>query len=146
QIRKAGISRIIMLSGDKDSITKEVAREMGVDSAMGGLLPEEKLNEVEQLKKQPDTKVAFIGDGINDAPVLATSDVGIAMGGLGSDVAIETADVIIQTDQPSKIARAIKIGRSTRKIVWQNIALAFGVKIAVMVVGAFGMATMWEAV
>ncbi|HCV81024.1 MAG TPA: heavy metal translocating P-type ATPase, partial [Zunongwangia profunda] len=146
QIRKAGISRIIMLSGDKDSITKEVGREMGVDTAMGGLLPEDKLNEVERLQKETGTTVAFIGDGINDAPVLATSDVGMAMGGLGSDVAIETADVIIQTDQPSKIARAIKIGRSTRKIVWQNIVLAFGVKIAVMVLGAFGMATMWEAV
>ncbi len=146
QIRKAGISRIIMLSGDKDSITKEVGREMGVDSAMGGLLPEDKLNEVERLQKETGTTVAFIGDGINDAPVLATSDVGMAMGGLGSDVAIETADVIIQTDQPSKIAQAIKIGRSTRQIVWQNIALAFGVKIAVMVLGAFGMATMWEAV
>ena len=146
QIRKAGISRIIMLSGDKDSITKEVGREMGVDTAMGGLLPEDKLNEVERLQKETGTTVAFIGDGINDAPVLATSDVGMAMGGLGSDVAIETADVIIQTDQPSKIARAIKIGRSTRKIVWQNIVLAFGVKIAVMVLGGFGMATMWEAV
>ncbi len=146
QIRKAGISRIIMLSGDKDSITKEVGREMGVDSAMGGLLPEDKLNEVERLKREIGTTVAFIGDGINDAPVLATSDVGMAMGGLGSDVAIETADVIIQTDQPSKIAQAIKIGRSTRQIIWQNIALAFGVKIAVMTLGAFGMATMWEAV
>jgi len=146
QIREAGISRIIMLSGDKDSITKEIGREMGVNSAMGGLLPEDKLNEVERLQKETGTTVAFIGDGINDAPVLATSDVGMAMGGLGSDVAIETADVIIQTDQPSKIAQAIKIGRSTRKIVWQNIALAFGVKIAVMVLGAFGMATMWEAV
>ncbi|KKN05775.1 hypothetical protein LCGC14_1083940, partial [marine sediment metagenome] len=121
QIRESGISNIIMLSGDKDSITQQVAKELGVDWAKGGLLPEDKLNEVEKLKKQPNTKVAFIGDGINDAPVLAASDVGIAMGGLGSDVAIETADVIIQTDQPSKIARAIKIGRSTRKIVWQNI-------------------------
>ena len=146
QIRKAGISSIIMLSGDKDSITKEVAREIGVDTALGGLLPEDKLNEVEKLRKLTGTTVAFIGDGINDAPVLAASDVGIAMGGLGSDVAIETADVIIQTDQPSKIAQAIKIGRSTRKIVWQNIALAFGVKIAIMGLGAFGMATMWEAV
>jgi Cd2+/Zn2+-exporting ATPase len=146
QIRDSGISKIIMLSGDKDSITQQVAKELGIDWAKGGLLPEDKLNEVEELKKKPDTKVAFIGDGINDAPVLATSDVGIAMGGLGSDVAIETADVIIQNDQPSKIARAIKIGRSTRKIVWQNIGLAFGVKIVVLILGAGGLATMWEAV
>ena len=146
QIRQAGIRQLIMLSGDKDSITQQVANEMGIDWAKGGLLPEDKLNEVETLKKRPDSKIAFIGDGINDAPVLAISDVGIAMGGLGSDVAIETADVIIQTDQPSKIARAIKIGRSTRRIVWQNIGLAFGVKIIVMILGAMGMATMWEAV
>jgi len=146
QIRDSGISKIIMLSGDKDSITQQVAKELGIDWAKGGLLPEDKLNEVEKLKAQPDTKVAFIGDGINDAPVLAASDVGIAMGGLGSDVAIETADVIIQNDQPSKIARAIKIGRSTRGIVWQNIGLAFGVKIIVLILGAGGLATMWEAV
>jgi len=146
QIRKSGISKIIMLSGDKDSITQQVAKELGIDTAKGGLLPEDKLKEVEDLKKQIGRKVAFIGDGINDAPVLAVSDVGIAMGGLGSDVAIETADVIIQTDQPSKIARAIQIGRSTRKIVWQNIALAFGVKIIVLILGAGGLATMWEAV
>jgi Cd2+/Zn2+-exporting ATPase len=146
QIRDAGISKIIMLSGDKDSITQQVAKELKIDWAKGGLLPEDKLNEVEELKKQPETKVAFIGDGINDAPVLAASGVGIAMGGLGSDVAIETADVIIQTDQPSKIARAIKIGRSTRRIVWQNIALAFGVKVIVLILGAGGLATMWEAV
>ncbi|WP_026753625.1 heavy metal translocating P-type ATPase [Sediminibacter sp. Hel_I_10] len=146
QIRESGISKIIMLSGDKDSITQQVAKELGIDWAKGGLLPEDKLNEVEELKKQPDTKVAFIGDGINDAPVLAASDVGIAMGGLGSDVAIETADVIIQNDQPSKIARAIKIGRSTRRIVWQNIGLAFGVKVIVLILGAGGLATMWEAV
>ncbi|TDT44804.1 Cd2+/Zn2+-exporting ATPase [Maribacter spongiicola] len=146
QIRDSGISKIIMLSGDKDSITQQIAKELNIDWAKGGLLPEDKLNEVEELKKQPETKVAFIGDGINDAPVLAASDVGIAMGGLGSDVAIETADVIIQTDQPSKIARAIKIGRSTRRIVWQNIALAFGVKVIVLILGAGGLATMWEAV
>ncbi|CAN0416152.1 unnamed protein product, partial [Scytosiphon promiscuus] len=146
QIRESGISKIIMLSGDKDSITQQVAKELKIDWAKGGLLPEDKLNEVEKLKKQLDTKVAFIGDGINDAPVLAASDVGIAMGGLGSDVAIETADVIIQNDQPSKIARAIQIGRSTRRIVWQNIGLAFGVKVLVMALGVFGMATMWEAV
>jgi len=146
QIRDSGISKIIMLSGDKDSITQQAAKELNIDWAKGGLLPEDKLNEVEKLKEQSAIRVAFIGDGINDAPVLAVSDVGIAMGGLGSDVAIETADVIIQTDQPSKIARAIKIGRSTRRIVWQNIALAFGVKIVVLILGAGGLATMWEAV
>ena len=146
QIREVGISKIIMLSGDKDSITQQVSEELNIDWAKGGLLPEDKLNEVEELKKQPDTKVTYMGDGINDAPVLAASDVGIAMGGLGSDVAIETADVIIQTDQPSKIARAVKIGRSTRRIVWQNIGLAFGAKIIVLFLGAGGLATMWEAV
>ncbi|MEO2052208.1 MAG: heavy metal translocating P-type ATPase [Allomuricauda sp.] len=146
QIRDAVISKIIMLSGDKDSITQQVSKKLNFDWAKGGLLPEDKLGEVEELKKQSDTKVAFMGDGINDAPVLAISDVGIAMGGLGSDVAIETADVIIQTDQPSKMARAIKIGRSTRKIVWQNIGLAFGVKAFVLILGAGGLATMWEAV
>jgi Cd2+/Zn2+-exporting ATPase len=146
QIRKSGISKIIMLSGDKDSITQQVAKKMGIDTAKGGLLPEDKLAEVEKLMSENDNKVAFIGDGIKDAPVLAASDVGIAMGGLGSDVAIETADVIIQTDQPSKIAMAIKIGRSTRRIVWQNIGLAFGVKAVVLVLGAGGLATMWEAV
>ncbi|WP_149275480.1 heavy metal translocating P-type ATPase [Pareuzebyella sediminis] len=146
EIRDAGISKIIMLSGDKDSITQKVSQELNIDWAKGGLLPEDKLNEVEELKKQPNTKVAFMGDGINDAPVLAASDVGIAMGGLGSDVAIETADVIIQTDQPSKIVRAVKIGRSTRRIVWQNIGLAFGVKVIVLILGAGGLATMWEAV
>lgn len=145
-IRKAGIDKIIMLSGDKDSITQQVAQQLGINWAKGGLLPEEKLEEIEKLKKLPNTKIAFVGDGINDAPVLAISDVGIAMGGLGSDVAIETANVIIQNDQPSKIATAIKIGNSTRKIIWQNIALAFGVKLIVLALGAGGLATMWEAV
>ena len=145
-LQKVGISNIMMLSGDKDSITQKVALELNIENAKGGLLPEDKLNEVEILKQNPKNKVAFIGDGINDAPVLAASDVGIAMGGLGSDVAIETADVIIQTDQPSKVVRAIQISRSTRTIVWQNIILAFGVKIIVLILGAGGLATMWEAV
>ena len=145
-LHKVGINNIMMLSGDKDSITQQVARELNIEMAKGGLLPEDKLNEVEILKQNPANKIAFIGDGINDAPVLAASDVGIAMGGLGSDVAIETADVIIQTDQPSKVVKAIKISRSTRKIVWQNIILAFGVKVIVLILGAGGLATMWEAV
>ena len=145
-LHRVGIKKIMMLSGDKNSITQQVAKELNIESAKGDLLPEDKLNEVEALKKNSENKVAFIGDGINDAPVLAASDVGIAMGGLGSDVAIETADVIIQTDQPSKVVRAIKIGSSTRKIVWQNIILAFGIKVIVLILGAGGLATMWEAV
>ncbi len=145
-LHKVGFKKIMMLSGDKDSITQKVASELNIEEAKGGLLPEDKLNEVEKLKQNSENKIAFIGDGINDAPVLAASDVGIAMGGLGSDVAIETADVIIQTDQPSKVVKAIQIGRSTRKIVWQNIGLAFGVKVIVLILGAGGLATMWEAV
>ncbi len=145
-LHKVGINNLIMLSGDKDSITQQVAKELGIDWAKGGLLPEDKLKEVERLKQNSNNKIAFIGDGINDAPVLAASNVGIAMGGLGSDVAIETADVIIQTDQPSKVVKAIKISRSTRKIVLQNIVLAFGVKVIVLILGAGGLATMWEAV
>lgn len=145
-LHKVGINNIMMLSGDKGSITQQVARELNIEKAKGGLLPEDKLNEVEILKQNPANKIAFMGDGINDALVLAASDVGIAMGGLGSDVAIETADVIIQTDQPSKVVKAIKISRSTRKIVWQNIILAFGVKVIVLILGAGGLATMWEAV
>lgn len=146
QIRDAGITKVIMLSGDKDSITQKVAKELNIDWAKGGLLPEDKLNEVEELKKRPSTKVAFMGDGINDAPVLAISDIGVAMGGLGSDVAIETADAIIQTDRPGMIARAVRIGRSTKNIVWQNIGLTFAVKIIVLILGAVGLASMWEAV
>ena len=145
-LHKIGVKNVMMLSGDKDSITQKVASELNIEIAKGGLLPEDKLNEVEILKQNPNNKIAFIGDGINDAPVLAASDVGIAMGGLGSDVAIETADVIIQTDHPSKVVKAIKISRSTRKIVWQNIILAFSVKAIVLILGAGGLATMWEAV
>lgn len=143
---KIGVKDFYMFSGDRDCITKKVAKEVNVLRAKGELLPEDKLKEVEELMKDPKATVAFVGDGINDAPVLAVSDVGIAMGGLGSDVAIETADVIIQTDQPSKIVQAIKIGKSTRKVVWQNITLAFGVKLIVLLLGAAGMATMWVAV
>ncbi len=146
QLKKYGINKIVMLSGDKDSITQKVANDLGISEAKGALMPEEKLKEVEALKKQLGRKVAFVGDGINDAPVLAVSDVGIAMGGLGSDVAIETADVVIQTDQLSKILTGIRIGKSTRNVVWQNIALAFGVKALVIILAAVGMATMWEAV
>ncbi len=146
QLRKNGVQQTMLLSGDKDSITQKVAQQLGIDEAHGNLLPEDKLCKVEELKKYPERVIAFVGDGINDAPVLAMSDVGIAMGALGSDAAIETADVVIQTDQPSNIVTAIRIGKATRKIVIQNIAIALGFKIIVMILGAIGVATMWEAV
>lgn len=135
-----------MLSGDKQAVVDKVALYLGIDKAYGDLLPEQKVKKLEAIKHDKLNVVAFVGDGINDAPVLALSDVGIAMGGLGSDAAIETADVIIQTDQPSKIAQAISIGKATNKIIWQNIGLAFGVKVIVLILGAGGLATMWEAV
>ncbi|PTS91592.1 cadmium-translocating P-type ATPase [Flavobacterium sp. HMWF030] len=134
-----------MLSGDKGSVVKFVADKLGIDNAYGDLLPEDKVNKVKEIKAQYGT-VAFVGDGVNDAPVVALSDAGIAMGGLGSDATIETADVVIQDDKPSKIPMAINIGRQTKKIVWQNITLAFVVKGVVLVLGAGGLATMWEAV
>jgi Cd2+/Zn2+-exporting ATPase len=139
------IKEVVMLSGDKQAVVDKIANQLGIDKAMGGLLPEDKIIEVEKLKALGRT-IAFIGDGINDAPVITIADVGLAMGGLGSDAAIETADVVIQTDQPSKIATSIKISNATTKIIWQNIVLALGVKILVLILGAFGMATLWEAV
>ncbi len=140
------IPKIVMLSGDKQSVVDKVAKVLNIQDAFGNLLPEHKVEKVEELKKDHARVVAFVGDGINDAPVLALSDIGIAMGGLGSDAAIETADVVIQTDQPSKIVTAINISKTTKKIVWQNISLAFGVKVVVLALGAGGLATMWEAV
>ncbi len=146
ELHKLGVRELIMLSGDKDAVTQQVAKSLGIDKAFGDLLPEQKVEKVEELKKDTSRVIAFVGDGINDAPVLALADVGIAMGGLGSDAAIETADVVIQTDQPSKIATAIQLGKQTKRIVWQNISLAFGVKVIVLALGAGGIATMWEAV
>lgn len=146
QMHLNGIKQTIMLSGDKNSITQKVAKQIGIDTAFGDLLPENKVQKVEELKQDKTKIIAFVGDGINDAPVLALSDVGIAMGAMGSDAAIETANVVIQTDQPLKIVTAIKIGKATRSIVIQNIILAFAVKAIVLVLGAGGLATMWEAV
>lgn len=137
--------KITMLSGDKTSVVQFVANELGIQNAFGDLLPEDKVNKVKEIKVKNQT-VAFVGDGVNDAPVVALSDVGIAMGGLGSDATIETADVVIQDDKPSKIPMAINIGKQTKKIVWQNIILAFTIKAIVLVLGAGGLATMWEAV
>lgn len=137
--------KTVMLSGDKQSIVEKVAKTLNIDSAFGDLLPENKVEKVQELKNQGKT-IVFVGDGVNDAPVIALADAGIAMGGLGSDATIETADIVIQNDQPSKIATSIKIGKLTRKIVMQNIMLAFGVKVIVLILGAGGLATLWEAV
>ena len=134
-----------MLSGDKSNVVQFVADKLGIVNAFGDLLPEDKVNKVNEIKAKNES-VAFVGDGVNDAPVVALSTVGIAMGGLGSDATIETADVVIQDDRPSKIPMAINIGKQTRKIVWQNIILAFAVKAIVLILGAGGLATMWEAV
>jgi len=134
-----------MLSGDKTNVVQFVAEKLGITNAFGDLLPEDKVNKLNEIKAKNET-VAFVGDGVNDAPVVALSTVGIAMGGLGSDATIETADVVIQDDRPVKIATAINIGKQTRKIVWQNIILAFTVKAIVLILGAGGLATMWEAV
>ncbi|MDQ1098561.1 MULTISPECIES: heavy metal translocating P-type ATPase [Chryseobacterium] len=137
--------RATMLSGDKSSVVRHVADELGIANAYGDLLPEDKVNKVKEIKAG-NRSVAFVGDGVNDAPVVALSDVGIAMGGLGSDATIETADIVIQDDRPGKIPMAISIGRQTKKIVWQNIILAFVVKAVVLILGAGGIANMWEAV
>ncbi|MCA0429102.1 MAG: cadmium-translocating P-type ATPase [Bacteroidetes bacterium] len=137
--------KIVMLSGDKQSVVDKVAKELNIVNAYGNLLPEDKVNKVQSLKNENRT-IAFVGDGVNDAPVIALADAGIAMGGLGSDATIETADVVIQNDMPSKIVTSIKIGKVTRKIVWQNIIMAMGVKIIVLALGAGGIATLWEAV
>ena len=147
RLHAAGVRELVMLSGDKDAVVQKVVRALGIEQGFGDLLPEGKVERVTALKRDnPARIIAFMGDGLNDAPVLASADVGIAMGGLGSDAAIETADVVIQTDEPSKVATAIAIGRMTRRVVWQNIGLAFGVKLVVIALGAGGLATMWEAV
>ena len=144
KLKSLGV-KTTMLSGDKNSVVQFVAQELGIANAFGDLLPEDKVVKLQAIKAKSGT-VAFVGDGVNDAPVVALSDVGIAMGGLGSDATIETADVVIQDDMPSKIPMAINIGQQTKKIVWQNITLAFIVKGVVLILGAGGLATMWEAV
>ncbi len=146
ELKALNINNIQILSGDKQAIVTNFAEKLGITQAYGDLLPDGKVKHIEALRSNPANRIAFVGDGINDAPVLALSHVGIAMGGLGSDAAIETADVVIQTDQPSRVATAIHAGRKTRRIVWQNISLAFGVKLLVLILGAGGIATLWEAV
>ncbi|MEX0773107.1 MAG: heavy metal translocating P-type ATPase [Balneolales bacterium] len=146
QLRSLGVRQIVMLSGDKESEAQRIGKMLNIDQVYGELLPEQKADKLEELKRNNPGVIAYAGDGINDSPVLALSDVGIAMGAMGSDAAIETADVVIQTDHPSKIATAIGIGRATRNIVWQNIWLALSVKVLFLGMGALGIATLWEAV
>ncbi|MCL4440029.1 MAG: cadmium-translocating P-type ATPase [Firmicutes bacterium] len=147
-LRQAGVNKLVMLTGDSREVGEAVGRTLGLDEVHAELLPDQKVEQVERLSKlkKPGDKLMFVGDGINDAPVLARADVGVAMGGLGSDAAIEAADVVLMTDEPSKLVTAIKIARRTRAIVWQNIILAMVVKGIFLALGAGGLATMWEAV
>lgn len=147
-LKQAGIKKTVMLTGDAAAVGASVAKSLNIDVVHAELLPQDKVEEIEKLdkRKSPKEKILFVGDGINDTPVLARADVGMAMGGLGSDAAIEAADIVIMTDEPSKIASAISIAKKTRKIVWQNIVFALGVKALFLLLGAFGVATMWEAV
>jgi Zn2+/Cd2+-exporting ATPase len=141
-----GVEKTIMLTGDTQSVAAAVAQKLGIDDYRAELLPEDKVKALEAILSTSRGKVAFVGDGINDAPVIARADVGMAMGGLGSDVAIETADVVIMTDAPSKIAEAIQIARKTRRVVMQNIGMAMVIKGLFIVLGILGVATLWEAV
>lgn len=148
RLHAAGVSKTVMLTGDRAEVAKAVAEKLGLDEYHGQLLPEDKVNQVERLLGETSEKgkLAFVGDGINDAPVLTRADIGIAMGAMGSDAAIEAADIVLMDDKPSKIASAIGIARKTMRIVWQNIVFALGVKFAVLVLAAIGLATMWLAV
>ncbi|MBG0763631.1 MAG: cadmium-translocating P-type ATPase, partial [Tissierellales bacterium] len=147
-LKEVGVKQIVMLTGDNRRVAKKVAETLGIDKVFSELLPQHKVEKVEMLEKEKSKKgkLIFVGDGINDAPVLARSDIGVAMGGLGSDAAIEAADVVIMTDEPSKLVSAIKIANRTKRIVMQNIIFALAVKGGFLTLGALGYATMWEAV
>ena len=147
-LKEAGVKKTVMLTGDAREVGEAVAKQLGIDEAYTQLLPADKVEHMERLlARQPKGEaLAFVGDGVNDAPVLARADVGIAMGGIGSDAAIEAADVVLMDDKPSKLAEAVRISRRTLRIVHQNIAFALVVKALVLALGALGMATMWEAV
>jgi Cd2+/Zn2+-exporting ATPase len=148
ELKAKGVRKTVMLTGDNPQIAEAIAKELNLDEVYGGLLPGEKVEKVEMLngQKRPKGLLAFVGDGINDAPVLARADIGIAMGGLGSDAAIEAADIVLMTDEPSKLAEAIDIARFTKRIVWQNIIFALSIKGLFLILGAVGVASMWEAV
>ena len=147
-MKQSGVTKTVLLTGDKERISEAVSREVGVDEVYSELLPDGKVQKVKELidNKAEDEKLFFVGDGINDSPVLAISDIGIAMGGVGSDAAIEAADVVLMTDEPSKIALAIRLARKNMKIVKENIIFAIFVKILVLVLSALGLTNMWLAV
>jgi Cd2+/Zn2+-exporting ATPase len=146
ELKSHNITHTVMLTGDRNEVAKKVAENLGISEVYSELLPHEKVEQLEKIRTKSNGKVVFVGDGINDAPVLTLADVGIAMGGVGSDAAIEACDVVIMTDEITKIASAIHLAKETRKVVWQNIIFAFGVKGIVLLLGAMGLATMWEAV
>ena len=147
-LKALGVRNTVMLTGDSKAVGEKIATQLGIDKVYTELLPADKVEKIEALdaKKSQKGKIVFVGDGINDAPVLARADIGMAMGGLGSDAAIEAADIVIMTDEPSKIVTAIKVAKRTRKIVMQNIVFALAVKAIFLALGAVGVATMWEAV
>ena len=148
ELKKAGISRTVMLTGDSKRVADQVAAELGIDEVYSELLPADKVTKVEELldKKTAKEKLAFVGDGINDAPVLSRADIGIAMGALGSDAAIEAADIVLMDDDPLKISKAIKIARKCIRIVYENIYFAIGIKVLCLILGAIGIANMWMAI
>ena len=147
-LKNLGVKKIVMLTGDNSFAAQTIAEKLNVDEVYAELLPEDKVKYIEKFiaESRKNEKVAFVGDGINDAPVLARADVGIAMGALGSDAAVETADVVLMNDTPSSVPTSIRIAKKTRRIVWQNIIFALGIKLMFIILAAFGIATMWEAV
>lgn len=150
RLKQLGVQKTVMLTGDEETVARRVAETLGLDGYFAGLLPEDKVKKAEELQaalpNRRKQKLAFVGDGINDAPVITRADLGVAMGGLGSDAAIEAADVVLMEDTPSKLATAVQIARYTRRIVQQNVALALGIKAFFLALGSFGVATIWEAV
>jgi len=148
ELKKAGISKTVMLTGDSKRVADQVAEELGIQEVYSELLPADKVSRVEELlnQKSEKAKLAFVGDGINDAPVLSRADIGIAMGALGSDAAIEAADIVLMDDDPLKISKAIKIARKCIRIVYENIYFAIGIKILCLILGALGIANMWMAI
>ena len=149
RLKDIGVKRQVMLTGDSQEVAKAVSQKLGLEEYFAELLPQQKVEKIEELIKKKvnnNDLIAFVGDGINDAPVLMRSDIGVAMGALGSDAAIEAADIVLMTDEPSRLHEAIKIAKRTRGIVWQNIGFALGVKGIFLTIGALGMVTMWEAV